>query len=181
MDDFLYLFFKIDTNLDEVITTAELTNYVNKHHLDPYMVQRWKTMFTDSVTGNITLAKFCEVLGIKPEQAIFHRESVTVQHTPPPTRERRMTDVEEIASDMPAERKVRISDEARRLQQRAPTLKNDEIAKQLKTFLDKEFGRAWHVVIVPDSFWMSFSHNARSSYQFRIRNLTYLVWCTPCE
>ncbi|VEL30734.1 unnamed protein product [Protopolystoma xenopodis] len=56
--------------------------------------------------------------------------------------------------------------------------KEGDVAAALKLFLDKKYGRLWHVVLVRGSFWMNYSHEKDASLQFRDGPYSILVWKT---
>ncbi|THD27819.1 Tegument antigen [Fasciola hepatica] len=141
--------------------------------------QRWRTLFGAETTGKITLQKYCEVLGLHQEDALAHRHSTILQES---SKFSLGTDVEELAADMQHGMKINVSNEARRLLR----VKGDdecpaEYAKGLKVYLDKEYGRAWHVIVVRGSFWMNFSHVQERSFQFRLKGWHFLIWQTPID
>ncbi|KAF6771553.1 hypothetical protein AHF37_09126 [Paragonimus kellicotti] len=88
------------------------------------------------------------------------------------------SDVNVHASDMPMGQQINISNETRSLLKKEPELSATDLAKNLKTFLDNEYGRAWNVVITDGSFWMNFTHDVQASFQFGLRTKNFLVWRT---
>ncbi|GAA49982.1 Tegument antigen [Clonorchis sinensis] len=178
MDDFLVLFFKIDRDYDEVITTKDLEMYAEEHHLDPIMVKRWSKLFDADEDGNITLERFCDVLGLRVHEVLNERRSTIA------TKEgqfRLGPDVEELASSMPLGSRINISNEARALMKDPEGLSMSEVARRLKVHLDEHYERCWQVVITKGSFWMHFSHVAESSFQFRLFDYIFLIWRTPAD
>ncbi|KAA0197380.1 Tegument antigen [Fasciolopsis buskii] len=179
MEDFLNLFFKIDTDYDEVIHLKDLSAYVAKNHLDTCMITRWRTLFGAESTGIIKLAKFCEVLGLRQEDALVRRQSAIHMES---NKFSLGSDVEELAADMQQVMKVKVTNETRRLlRSKGTNASPAEYAQGLKVYLDREFGRAWHVIVVRGSFWMNFSHVRERSFQFRLKNWHFLVWQTPVD
>ncbi|CAH8549469.1 unnamed protein product [Heterobilharzia americana] len=67
MDAFVEAFFAIDQDHSETITTDELQTYMVKNDMDPAFIARWQELFDPQRTGIITLAKFCDVLGLELE------------------------------------------------------------------------------------------------------------------
>ncbi|TGZ69493.1 hypothetical protein CRM22_003721 [Opisthorchis felineus] len=178
MDDFMVLFFKIDRDYDEIITTKDLEMYAEEHHLDPIMVKRWSKLFDADEDGNITLEKFCDVLGLRVHEVLNERRSTIA------TKEgqfRLGPDVEELASSMPLGSRINISNEARALMKDPEGLSMSEVARRLKVHLDEHYERCWQVVITKGSFWMHFSHVAEHSFQFRLFDHIFLIWRTPAD
>nr|AAP06136.1 SJCHGC06339 protein [Schistosoma japonicum]CAX69567.1 Calcium-binding EF-hand,domain-containing protein [Schistosoma japonicum] len=71
MDAFVEAFFAIDQDRSETITIDELQAYMVKNDMDPSFIARWQELFDPQRTGIITLAKFCDVLGLELEALRF--------------------------------------------------------------------------------------------------------------
>ncbi|KAF7232619.1 hypothetical protein EG68_10228 [Paragonimus skrjabini miyazakii] len=175
MEDFLNVFFKIDTDYDETITMQDLETFAKKNQLDPLITKRWTTLFDKERAGKITLRRFCEVLGLKPEEALSKRRGTIADFS---ELFKLGTDVTVHASDMQMGQQINISNETRSLLKKEPELSATDLAKNLKIFLDSEYGRAWNVVVTDGSFWMNFTHDVQASFQFGLRKKNFLVWRT---
>ncbi|KAF8566656.1 hypothetical protein P879_02909 [Paragonimus westermani] len=175
MEDFLNVFFKIDTDYDETITMQDLETFAKKNQLDPLITKRWTSLFDKERAGKITLRTFCEVLGLRPEDALSKRRGTIADFS---ELFKLGSDVTVHASDMPMGQQINISNETRSLLNKEPELSATDLAKKLKIFLDTEYGRAWNVVITDGSFWMNFTHDVQASFQFGLRKKNFLVWRT---
>ncbi|KAF8566566.1 hypothetical protein P879_08558 [Paragonimus westermani] len=173
MEDFLNVFFKIDTDFDETITMEDLDKFAKDNRLDSGITERWASLFDKHRAGRITLETFCEVLGLKPEEALRKRRGTIAEFS---GLFKVGSDVTEHASDMPVENRINISNETRSLLRKKPALTTAEVAKGLKAFLDKEYGRTWNVVVTEGSFWMEYTHDVQASFQFGLSNKHFLIW-----
>ncbi|CAI2725207.1 unnamed protein product [Schistosoma spindalis] len=88
-------------------------------------------------------------------------------------------DIEYISGDMMLPQQINVSNEARKLYQEYESENKLSIAIKLKEFLDKVFGRSWHVTVVYGSFASSYTQELNTSFQFKMNNLYYLIWKTP--
>ncbi|CAH8834423.1 unnamed protein product [Trichobilharzia szidati] len=177
MEPFVQVFFAIDKDGTETISIKELQNYVAANKLDEKMVTKWQQLFDPNRTGKITFPKFCEVLGLSPAQAVAmktqQQQAAGLKLHP---------DVIVIYEQLPLDKQVEISNKTRELNASSPRkLDEKEQAVKLKEWLDKTYGKAWHVVIVKGSFWSSYSHSANKCFMYRIGEFSYLVWRTPDE
>ncbi|CAL8072190.1 unnamed protein product [Calicophoron daubneyi] len=169
MDAFIDAFLAVDQNGSGTITIPELRNYVQKNNLDSKMITQWQTLFDPEGTGEITLQKFCDVLGLR-EAEVRNR----FQQSAPRLRK----EVRVISGTMSLDDQMTVSEEAFRLLE-GRRLAPAEMADRLKQFLDRRYGRMWHVVITKGSNWSSFSHSQRTSFFFQIYEYNYLLWRTP--
>ncbi|CAH8454316.1 unnamed protein product [Heterobilharzia americana] len=176
MEPFVQVFFAIDKDGTEVISVDELKAYVAKNNLDTQMISKWQQLFDPDKTGKITFPKFCEVLGLSPAQAVAmktQQQSASLKLHP---------DIIVIYEQLPLQKQVEISNKTLELLHSSPKkLDEKEQAIQLKEWLDKVYGKAWHVVIVKGSFWSSYSHSANKCFMYRTGEYSYLVWRTPDE
>ncbi|CAH8476396.1 unnamed protein product [Schistosoma intercalatum] len=174
MDPFLHAFFAVDLDHDEKISMKDLKNYVETYNLDEKMIESWRKLFDPNRTGYITLAKFCDVLGVKMEEARKVREEIKRRST-----NILPSDVYVIAQQMSIADQIQISDQARRLLFPPNELDNKEIAHSLKLWLHKVYGPIWHVVVIRGDYGASYTHSENRSFQFRLRNKCFLIWNTP--
>ncbi|TGZ69495.1 hypothetical protein CRM22_003723 [Opisthorchis felineus] len=174
MEPFLEAFFSIDTDHSERITMRELQDYVKRNNIDPSMIKRWQVLFDANDSGVITLDEFCKTLGIRPSEArAYNANMVRASHGPSLPRE-----VDVITATLPFDQQVDIVSEVMRLTRSEPFDEN-LVSKQLKQYLDRQYGRMWHVVITKGSSWCSFSYEPKTSLFFQLRKYTYLAWKTP--
>ncbi|TGZ69487.1 hypothetical protein CRM22_003717 [Opisthorchis felineus] len=68
MDKFINIFVDIDFENNGAITVSSLEHFCAVNKLDKCMIETWVTLFDNQHTGRITQDKFCEVLGLAPEQ-----------------------------------------------------------------------------------------------------------------
>ncbi|VEL13394.1 unnamed protein product [Protopolystoma xenopodis] len=61
----------------------------------------------------------------------------------------------------------------------SPDVDEKKIASKLKIFLDTDYGRMWHIVVVAGSFWMNYSHDEKYSFHFKVGKYIFLIWRTP--
>ncbi|CAH8450299.1 unnamed protein product [Heterobilharzia americana] len=161
MEPFLDAFFAVDVDHSDVITTEDLRTYVERHNLDEKMVRSWKRLFDPENTGYITLEKFCEVFGIKKEEA--HKIRI----------ERMKVPVEKLGSD--------VYRSSSTLLYPPGELGNREIAQNLKLWLQKVYGPTWHVVVLRGAYGLSYTHLENRSFQFQLQDRCFLIWGTPSE
>ncbi|CAH8454284.1 unnamed protein product [Heterobilharzia americana] len=176
MEPFLDAFFAVDVDHSDVITTEDLRTYVERHNLDEKMVRSWKRLFDPENTGYITLEKFCEVFGIKKEEA----HKIRIERMKVPV-EKLGSDVYVISQQMDINDQIRISDQARRLLYPPGELGNREIAQNLKLWLQKVYGPTWHVVVLRGAYGLSYTHLENRSFQFQLQDRCFLIWGTPSE
>nr|CAX73430.1 Putative eukaryotic translation initiation factor 3 subunit [Schistosoma japonicum] len=176
MDGFLEIFLRIDKNYDGIITKNELEQFTIENHLDPLMIERWLNLFTEEGTDHITIKKFLAVLGIAKEDFDAKRRNTIQLQT---AYFKLGPDIEYIAGDMTLSQQINISNECRTLLNEYGDDNIKLIAKKLKEFLDKTFGKSWHVMILNGSFWSSYSHESDASFHFKLRNYCFNVWKTP--
>nr|CCE94314.1 tegumental antigen [Schistosoma mansoni] len=170
MEPFVNIFFAIDEQQNETITRDELRRYVKHNHLDEGMITRWQSLFDPTNSGIITFQKFCDVLGVKPEQARTLRKSV-INNRPLPK------DLQIISQNMSSEDQFQIFEFVRSLLDK--NLSVQDMTQMIKQWLDKTFDPSRHVVIIDGSYWISYSHLPEQSLQFRLKEKCYLVWRTP--
>ncbi|VDL63661.1 unnamed protein product [Hymenolepis diminuta] len=68
MAAFQKIFYAIDKDNTGVITSTDLRNHMQKMKYKENFVTTWTSLFDPEHTGIITYEKYCEVLGLKPEQ-----------------------------------------------------------------------------------------------------------------
>ncbi|CAH8477261.1 unnamed protein product [Schistosoma guineensis] len=176
METFTSVFSKIDTNYDEIITKEELEKFAKENHLGNRMVQRWFELFSEETTNQITLNKFLSVLGVAKEEYEKMRRNTIQQHS---ALFKLGSDIEYISGDMMLPQQINVSNEARKLYQEYECDNKISIATKLKEFLDRTFGRSWHVTVVDGSFASSYTQEVNTSFHFKMKNLCYLIWKTP--
>ncbi|CAH8486594.1 unnamed protein product [Schistosoma rodhaini] len=174
MDPFLHAFFAVDLDHDEKISMTELKNYVETNNLDEKMIESWRNLFDPMHTGYITLTKFCDVLGVKMEDARKAKDEF--KKRPANTL---ASDIYIIAHQMSITDQIKISEQARCLLFPPNDLDNKEIAHNLKLWLHKMYGPIWHVVVIRGDYGASYTHSENRSFQFRLRDKCFLIWCTP--
>ncbi|CAH8486664.1 unnamed protein product [Schistosoma rodhaini] len=176
MDNFIDIFSKIDKNYDDVITKEELEKFTRENHLDKQMVNRWLDLFSEETSNYITLQRFLSVLGIAKEQYEIIRRNTTQQNA---ALFKLGSDIEYISGDMMLSQQINVTNEARKLYQEYKSENKLLIATKLKEFLDKTFGRAWHVTVVDGSFASAHTEEVNTSFHFKMKNLCFIIWKTP--
>ncbi|VDP39184.1 unnamed protein product, partial [Schistosoma mattheei] len=156
--------------LDNKEIAHSLKLWLHKVYGPIWHVVRWQALFDPTNTGIITFQKFCDVLGVKPEQARTLRKSV-VNNRPLPK------DLQIISQNMSPEDQFQIFEFVRSLLDK--NLSGQDMTQMIKQWLDKTFDPSWHVVIIDGSYWISYSHLPEQSLQFRLKEKCYLVWRTP--
>ncbi|KAF7249198.1 hypothetical protein EG68_09824 [Paragonimus skrjabini miyazakii] len=176
MDPFINAFFQIDTDEDEVITVRDLEDYVKRNDLDKSMVTRWKSLFDKNHSGTITLNEFCDTLGLRlADVRIKRNESITIQQKQPGGLR---SEIKVIVATMSLADQITVSEEVYRLVG-DETSDKKLLADKIKTYLDKRYGRMWHVIISKGSSWCSFTHIPETSFFFQLKEYVYLIWRTP--
>ncbi|XP_018649280.1 putative dynein light chain 1, cytoplasmic [Schistosoma mansoni] len=89
------------------------------------------------------------------------------------------SDIEYISGDMMLSQQINVTNEARKLYQEYKSENKLLIATKLKEFLDKTFGRAWHVTVVDGSFASAHTEEVNTSFHFKMKNLCFIIWKTP--
>ncbi|TPP56302.1 hypothetical protein FGIG_00361 [Fasciola gigantica] len=82
MDNFLEIFFKVNTHRSKIITKTDLIKFAEENEYEESMPETWMSLFDPNNTGQITLQAFCDKLGLDPEcQSIkeWERESQSVR------------------------------------------------------------------------------------------------------
>ncbi|RTG89905.1 uncharacterized protein DC041_0006040 [Schistosoma bovis] len=64
----LHAFSLIDTDNDGIITIEDLERYSMKSTVADDFVPKWKKLFDEDNTGEITFIHFCDVLGISKKK-----------------------------------------------------------------------------------------------------------------
>ncbi|VDP76873.1 unnamed protein product [Echinostoma caproni] len=171
MEPFLEVFFAVDQDRSEIITTAELRKYVQENNLDESMITQWNRLFDPDNTGKITFEKFCDVLGIAPATA---REKWVPVASKPPSDDGEITIY---AVSLKPDAKDDILAKVKELSARISD--RDQLAKELKQYLDEKYGYSWHVLLTDDSFWLEITYAPENSLHCRIGDCSYLMWMTP--
>nr|AAW26125.1 SJCHGC09029 protein [Schistosoma japonicum] len=175
MDPFLDAFFAVDLDNDEIISLNDLKNYVDKYNLDEKMIEKWKELFDPNNTGTISLATFCDVLGLKMEEARKIRielEKRTVNQLP--------SDINVISHQMNINDQIQICNEVQRLLLFSSNQLNDkEIAHKLKLWLQKTYNSIWHVIVLRGVYGISYTHLENRSLQFCLKDKCFIMWATP--
>ncbi|CAH8463082.1 unnamed protein product [Schistosoma turkestanicum] len=174
MDPFLDAFFAVDLDRDEKISMRDLKNYVERNNLDEKMIENWGNLFDPENTGYITLGKFCDVLGVRMEDARKVRDEFINRSS-----NLLPADISVISHQMNINDQKQISDQARSLLSPPNQLDNKEIAHRLKLWLHKTYGPTWHVVVLRGAYGTSYTHLENRSFQFRLRDRCFLIWGTP--
>ncbi|THD26160.1 Tegumental protein [Fasciola hepatica] len=166
MDTFVDVFLHVDRNQSGTITLKELEQYVDENQLDPVMISQWMNLFDPENTGQITLAKFCEELGL--EQAKVKEKW--------PQNPQLEEEVQVILDQMPANNRSVLVQEARRLSKMITSEDRTSLTQQLKLFADEHFGGSWQVAIVQGAYWITFNHLPDNSFHFHMDGYSYLFW-----
>ncbi|CAH8575332.1 unnamed protein product [Heterobilharzia americana] len=207
MDAFVEAFFAIDQDHSETITTDELQTYMVKNDMDPAFIARWQELFDPQRTGIITLAKFCDVLGLELEalrvkyveqdemkQTVDFDSSMGDVHgiqsngkddmyandtnNGIPVEITELKQYEEISGDMPIDlKKVIVTTVIEGEQLYGDSDK--ELVKWIKLRLDKQCKRLWHCVIVRGQYSSFYSYQPGYSFCFRLGPRVYLLFKTP--
>ncbi|CAH8587361.1 unnamed protein product [Schistosoma turkestanicum] len=79
----LQAFSLIDTDNDGIITTEDLERYSLKSTVADDFVSKWKKLFDENNTGEITFIHFCDVLGIskKKRDEILKERNIVIPET----------------------------------------------------------------------------------------------------
>ncbi|KAA3674382.1 uncharacterized protein DEA37_0009480 [Paragonimus westermani] len=172
MDPFVDIFLQIDSDNSNTITTSDLEHYASKNNLDMGMVSKWTALFDPQNTGEITLAMFCDVLGLQPAEVISKRE-ILIQRAGPQLRD----DIHVIFANMSMADQVLISDETRkRVNQLTSDSDIQEMAEDLKRFLDGQLGPSWQVAVVDGGYWITHTYLPGTAFQFQLGERAYLFW-----
>ncbi|KAF7233320.1 hypothetical protein EG68_03208 [Paragonimus skrjabini miyazakii] len=174
MDPFLSIYFEIDKDDSGVITVDELDDYVRTHDLDPGMVEQWETLFDPENTGEITLDKFCEVLGLQPSKV--REEHAEETHAEPPASID--TDLLILYEDIDEQDKTNILNHVRSLVREQAKDDRSKVAAELKRYLDKTYGRCWQVLVTDGSLWANITCVSKYSLHVRLGTCCYLLWMT---
>ncbi|CAL8072192.1 unnamed protein product [Calicophoron daubneyi] len=165
MEPFVRAFFSIDTDRDEIVSIKELDAFVKKHNMDPKMVETWRDLFDKGNTGKITLKKFCKVLGLEISQVRKQRNQGLG------------SEIHVIQTTMTLEQQISISEEVYRLAMDQKTTKS-QLCGLVKEYLDKTYGKLWHIVVSDGSTCSAFSHQPGASFFFDLKGYKYLIWRT---
>ncbi|GAA56892.1 tegument antigen [Clonorchis sinensis] len=180
MEKMIEMFLGMDKNDDGFVDLSELRTACQEKKLDMKQVNGWLSRYDTNKDGKISLDEFCDGLGLgKQEMRIERYER---------QREREgfakvlNPDVSIIASTMSLDKQVDITNKFVELLKETSGRPEDlnEVAKNLKDYLDKQYGRVWQTVLVAGSYWMKFSHEPFMSLQFKCGPHICLVWRTPC-
>ncbi|CAL8072172.1 unnamed protein product [Calicophoron daubneyi] len=68
--ELLNTFFTLDKDQTGTVPFDQIEKYVTEHHLDPKLVTEWRSEVDPRHTGDVTLDKICEILGVNPETII---------------------------------------------------------------------------------------------------------------
>ncbi|VDP71908.1 unnamed protein product [Echinostoma caproni] len=166
MDSFVDVFLAVDANQNGTITLRELSQYVEKHRLDPIMISQWMNLFDPNNTGRITLGKFCEVLGLQPAE-VKEKWGRSPQLG---------SDIHVILDQMPMNNQLKLVQEARRLAKMTTSDDRTYLTQQLKRFADENLGGSWQVMIVKGAYWITFTHLPDNSFHFHMDDYSYLFW-----
>ncbi|KAK4473125.1 hypothetical protein MN116_002738 [Schistosoma mekongi] len=177
MDPFLDAFFAVDLDKDELISLNDLKNYVDKYNLDDKMVEKWRELFDPDNTGTISLATFCDVLGLKMEEARKIRieiEQRTINKLP--------SNINVISHQMTINDQLQIYNEVQRLllsSSSSNQFNDKDIAHKLKLWLQKTYNSIWHVIVLRGVYATSYTHLENCSLQFCLNDICFLMWATP--
>ncbi|TGZ68801.1 hypothetical protein CRM22_004067 [Opisthorchis felineus] len=173
-------FLELDTNRDEVVDRRELKYAWLNDGITEDEVSHWLDKYDLNGDGNITLDEFCHALGLKCDEMRIERYER--QRERDGFAKALNPDVSIIASTMSVDKQVDITNKFVELLKETSGRPEDlnEVAKNLKDYLDKQYGRVWQTVLVAGSYWMKFSHEPFMSLQFKCGPHICLVWRTPC-
>ncbi|KAA3677134.1 uncharacterized protein DEA37_0014738 [Paragonimus westermani] len=174
MDPFLNIYLQLDKDDSGVITMDELDDYVKTHDLDPKMIEQWKILFDRENTGEITLDRFCDVLGLQLAQVRAMR--VKKAHAEPPASID--TDLLILYEDIDEQDKTNILDKVRSLVREQAKDDRSKVAAELKRYLDKTYGRCWQVIVTDHSLWANVTCVSKYSLHVRLGTCCYLLWMT---
>ncbi|TGZ75877.1 hypothetical protein CRM22_000127 [Opisthorchis felineus] len=166
MDGFVQAFFEIDKQRKEWLSMDELAAYMKENELDEEFLKRWRDLFDPENTGRITLAKFCEVLGLQESNV---RDQFDTEE---------LKTVETIVTDMSRRLQVQII----RVIHDAYTKYHEdekEMVKYIKQELDRKLGRLWHVIIVHGRYQSYYSYETNNNFCFKLYERIFLVYKSP--
>ncbi|KAF7261464.1 hypothetical protein EG68_01167 [Paragonimus skrjabini miyazakii] len=172
-------FLELDTNKDDVVDMQELINSCKTGGLNMTEVMDWINKYDVNQDGKITLDEFCRGLGLKSAEMRIERterkaaREGNARHVDP--------SIQIIASTMSPEKQAEVTDKFIELVSNVGNKPEEmnNVAKQLKTYLDSKYGRVWQAVILTGSYWMNFSHEPFMSVQFKHGPHICLAWRTP--
>ncbi|CAH8569271.1 unnamed protein product [Dicrocoelium dendriticum] len=172
-------FLELDTNKDEKIDRNELYAACSKAGLKENEVDEWMNRYDYDNDGKLSLNEFCRGLGLRLNEMRAEREERTAQRsgTAPTLKD----GVQIIASTMSLSKQVEITNKFVELVEKTGG-KSEElqnVARDLKAFLDSKYGRVWQVVVLNGSYWMNYSHEPLMSMQFKYEPNICLLWRTP--
>jgi len=119
-------------------------------------------------TGFISLDNFADVMGYDRRHLIDRMEK---ERTALPR------DVEVISSDMPVDTQRQVVGIFR--EGFAKFHKDNEVAKFVKTQMEKHHDRLWHVVVIQGQYGSYYSHEPTQSFVFKLGRHICLAWRTP--
>ncbi|CAH8450316.1 unnamed protein product [Heterobilharzia americana] len=175
MEPFIATFNAVDKSKSEVITVDNLQNYVKENHLDRQMITKWQALFDPERSGKITIQRFCDVLGIKPEQNQYVNTRPLYGYS---SQGGLRPEIYVIMQELPLEDQIKISEEAYRLTQSKDKFIEKEVSEKLKRWLDSTYGRHWHVTLVKGSYWTTYTHTPKWSFHFKIDQHSFIIYRT---
>ncbi|KAL3307336.1 hypothetical protein Ciccas_014154, partial [Cichlidogyrus casuarinus] len=161
LDDYIRAFVAIDRNMNNVIHMDELRMYAREQNWDNEMIKKWMNMFDENRDNQITLAEYCNVLGLHQNQIQDARKNMGNTKTI-------SSEIKIINVAMPLSLQYEITNYVIRMTNQGSYNQKEydprQGANDLKAWLDRTYGRAWQVVIVNGSYWMNYSHEPENSF-----------------
>ncbi|KAA0189126.1 Tegumental calcium-binding EF-hand protein 4 [Fasciolopsis buskii] len=172
-------FMELDKNNDEKVDRNELMAAYQKHNIPAEKIDEWMKHFDADSDGKITLMEFCRGLGLRiDEMRVEQKQRADQRAGKAPSLG---GDIEMIATTMSQPRQVEVTEKFKEIVNKHGGKDEEmkDVAHELKTFLDDNYGRVWQCVILTGSYWMQFSHEPFLSIQFRFGRHICLAWRTP--
>ncbi|CAL8079825.1 unnamed protein product [Calicophoron daubneyi] len=154
LEKMIELFLELDTNADNCVDRNELVAACAAHKLDRAKVDEWMSRYDANKDGKITLDEFCDGLGLGGDEMKVEKNERDLKSTAkcPKVKD----EIKVIDNSMSTTKQADISDKFMELVKGVgndPKLMN-KAAGDLKRYLDKTYGRVWHVVVVSGSYWI---------------------------